>query len=289
MFSESRDIAPQKMVLTFETLLKDTTLVPLMKAILKKLERQYGWPVDIEFTVDIGSEPFDSAQDKYPSPSLMVHLVQCRPQSSHESDWRIKFPSAVPEKDILFSANKLVPHGLVPQIRYVVYVDPEKYDQIPDPTTRVQLARVVGHINHHLEGERFILMGPGRWGSSNMNLGLKVTYADIHNTSVLVEIAMTNGNGSPELSYGTHFFQNLVEARIYPLPLYPHQDDTVFKITFFQESPNVLSDLIPSDGKYAEYIKVIDVPATTEGRYLEVVMDSEKGKAVGYLRHYASC
>jgi hypothetical protein len=281
MFSQSRDIDPQKMVLTFETLLKDTTLVPLMKAILKKLERRYGWPVDIEFTVDIGSE--------YLHPSLMVHLVQCRPQSSHESDWRIKFPSAVHEEDILFSANKLVPHGLVPQIRYVVYVDPEKYDQIPDPTTKLQLARVVGHINQHLEGERFILMGPGRWGSSNMDLGLKVTYADIHNTSVLVEIAMTNGNGSPELSYGTHFFQNLVEARIYPLPLYPRQDDTVFKTTFFQESPNVLSDLIPSDGKYAEYIKVIDVPATTDGRHLEVVMDSEKGKAVGYLKHYASC
>jgi hypothetical protein len=284
MFSQSRDIEPQQMVLTFDYLLKDTTLVPLMKAILKKLERRYGWPVDIEFTVDIGSE--------YPQPSLMVHLVQCRPQSSHESDWRqasFDFDEtwALPEEDILFSANKLVPHGLVPQIRYIVYVDPEKYAQIPDPTTKLQLARVVGHINQRLEGERFILMGPGRWGSSNMDLGLKVTYADIHNTSVLVEIAMTNGDGTPELSYGTHFFQNLVEARIYPLPLYPHQDDTIFRSAFFQETPNMLKDLIPSDGKYAKYIKIIDVPAATDGRYLEVVMDSEKGKALGYLKRYA--
>jgi hypothetical protein len=279
MFSQSRDMDPQDLVLTFEALLKDTTLVPLMKAILKKLERRYGGPVDIEFTVDIGPE--------YPQPSLVVHLVQCRPQSSHESDWRIQIPSAIPKEDILFSANKLVPHGLVPQIRYVVYVDPEKYDRMPDPTTKLQLARVVGHINRHLEGQRFILMGPGRWGSSNMDLGLKVTYADIHNTSILVEIALARGNGTPELSYGTHFFQNLVEARIYPLPLYPHQDDTVFKTTFFQESPNVLKDLLPSDGKYAEYIRVIDVPAATDGCYLEVVMDSEKGKALGYLKRYA--
>jgi hypothetical protein len=278
MFSQSRDIDPQKMVLTFDYLLKDTTLIPLMKAILKKLERQYGWPVDIEFTVDIGSE--------YPQPSLIVHLVQCRPLSSHESDWRVQIPSAIPEEDIIFSANKLVPHGLVPQIRYVVYVDPEKYDQIPDPTTKLQLARVVGHINRCLEGQRFILMGPGRWGSSNIDLGLKVTYADIHNTSVLAEIALSRGDGTPELSYGTHFFQNLVEARIYPLPLYPHQDDNVFETAFFQESPNVLEDLLPSDGKYAEYIRVIDVPAVTDGRYLEVVMDSEKGKALGYLKRY---
>jgi hypothetical protein len=278
MFSQSRDIDPQQLVLTFDSLLKDTALVPLMKAILKKLERRYGWPVDIEFTVDIGSN--------YPQPSLTVHLVQCRPQSSHESDWRIQIPAAVPDEDVLFSANRLVPHGLVPQIRYMVYVDPEKYDRIPDPATKLQLARVVGHINQHLEGQRFILMGPGRWGSSNLDLGLKVTYADIHNTSVLVEIALAREEGTPELSYGTHFFQNLVEARIYPLPLYPHQDDTVFKTAFFQESPNVLEDLLPADGKYAEYIKVIDVPAIADGRYLEVVMDSEKGKAVGYLKRY---
>jgi hypothetical protein len=283
MFSQSRNMDPRKMVLTFDSLLKDTPLVPLMKALLQKLERQYGWPVDIEFTVDIGSE--------YPHPSLRVHLVQCRPQSSHESDWRQAASFwdeawAIPEEDVLFSADKLVPHGLVPQIRYVVYVDPEKYDRIPDPATKLQLARVVGHINHRLEGERFILMGPGRWGSSNINLGLKVTYADIHNTSVLVEIALARGDGTPELSYGTHFFQNLVEARIYPLPLYPHQDGTVFKTAFFQESPNVLKDLLPSDGKYAKYIRVIDVPAVTDGRYLEVVMDSEKGKALGYLKRY---
>jgi hypothetical protein len=114
-----------------------------------------------------------------------------------------------------------------------------------------------------------------------------VTYADIHNSSVLAEIALSRGDGTPELSYGTHFFQNLVEARIYPLPLYPHQDDTVFRTAFFQESLNVLEDLIPSDGKYAEYIRIIDVPAITDGRYLEVVMDSEKGKALGYLKRYA--
>jgi hypothetical protein len=272
------DADPQKLVLTFDSLLKQTTLVPLMKAILKKLERRYGWPVDIEFTVDIGSE--------YPQPSLRVHLVQCRPQSSHESDWRIQIPTTIPEENILFSANKLVPHGLVPQIRYVVYVDPEKYDRIPDPTTKLQLARVIGHINRRLEGQRFILMGPGRWGSSNIDLGLKVTYADIHNTSVLAEIALARGDGTPELSYGTHFFQNLVEARIYPLPLYPHQNDCVFDTAFFQESPNVLKDLLPSDGKYADYIRVIDLPAVTDGRYLEVVMDSEKGKALGYLKRY---
>jgi len=287
MFSQSRDIDSQKMVLTFDYLLKDTTLVPLMKAILKKLERRYGRPVDIEFTVDIHPEPFDPAQGRYPQPSLKVHLVQCRPQSSYESDWRVQIPSTIPEEDILFSANKLVPHGLVPQIRYIVYVDPEEYDRIPDPTTKLQLARVVGHINQRLEGQRFILMGPGRWGSSNIDLGLKVTYADIHNTSVLVEIAMARGDdGTPELSYGTHFFQSLVEARIYPLPLYPYQDDAVFKTAFFRESPNILPDLVPSDARYAEYIRVIDVPAITDGRYLEVVMDSERGKALGYLKRY---
>jgi hypothetical protein len=70
--------------------------------------------------------------------------------------------------------------------------------------------------NKRLEGEKFILMGPGRWGSSNIDLGIKVSYADIYNTSMLIEIAVARNGITPELSYGTHFFQDLIESNIYP-------------------------------------------------------------------------
>jgi hypothetical protein len=131
-------------------------------------------------------------------------------------------------------------------------------------------------------------MGPGRWGSANIDLGLKVGYADINNTRVLVEIALPRGEGIPDVSYGTHFFQDLVEAHIYPLPLFPHEPGTTFNRAFFVQSPNILATLLPGDAAYADYIKVIDVPSVANGRHLEIVMDEERGEAVAYLKRYES-
>jgi hypothetical protein len=175
----------------------------------------------------------------------------------------------------------------VQRIRYVVFVDPEAYDRIPDETTRFQLARLVGKLNATLDEKRFILMGPGRWGSSNPDLGIKVTYADIYKTAMLIEIGLTDGGSTPEASYGTHFFQDLVEAQIHPLALFPGQGKSLVNWRFFRKSPNVLADLLPKWAQYADYIRVIDVATTTRGRLLEVIMDGEKGQALGYLRRYS--
>jgi hypothetical protein len=126
-------------------------------------------------------------------------------------------------------------------------------------------------------------MGPGRWGTSNVELGVKVTYADIYNARALIEIAQTGTEGAPEVSYGTHFFQDLVESEIYPLPLYVGDPDTVFKRRFFEDAPNALSALLPENADYAPYVRVIDVPLVTGGRRLHLVMDSTRDEGVAYL------
>ncbi len=146
---------------------------------------------------------------------------------------------------------------------------------------------MVGQLNQILEQKRFILMGPGRWGSANIELGVKVTYADIYNTAMLIEIGLAHGGSAPEVSYGTHFFQDLVEAEIYPLALYPDQGKTRFNWKFFRHAPNVLADLLPQYARYAEYVRVIDIPAAAQGRFLEVIMDDEKSQALAYLRDSA--
>jgi hypothetical protein len=200
----------------------------------------------------------------------------------------VEVPTTVSEADILFTADRLVPHGRVQRIRHIVFVDPKAYDHIPDETTRLQLARVVGKLNQVLEKKRFILMGPGRWGSANPSLGVKVTYADIFNTAMLIEIGLSDGESVPEVSYGTHFFQDLVESRIHPLALYPDQDGIVFNWRVFRNSPSVLAELLPEFAPYEEYVRVIDVPAVAHGRLLDVIMDGESGQAMGYLRYYPS-
>jgi len=278
IFSLGSAIDPARLVLTFDNLLKNTDFVKLMKAILKKLERYYERPVDIEFTVELIPD--------YPKPALKVYLLQCRPLSNQEWNPEIEIPRNIPAEDQIFTSNHLVPQGVVDWVEYIVYVDPIQYSQIPANGVRMELARVVGRLNKALEGETFILMGPGRWGSSNIDLGVKVSYADIYNTRMLIEIALAQNGATPEVSYGTHFFQDLVERNIYPLSLYPDDPTTVFNRQFIEQAPNILTSLSPKDSAYATYIKVIHLPAVSQGRCLRVVMNAEESRALAYLHHY---
>ncbi len=267
------------LVLTFSELLKSQEFVTLMRSVLKKLERHYGRPVDVEFTVEITADR---------PHHFILHLLQCRPLSSQEWGESLRIPDDVPPEDVVFLARRMVPHGRVRRIRYVVYVDPAQYARVHAYETRFELARVIGRLNKRLENECFILMGPGRWGTSNVELGLKVTYADIYNTRALIEIAQSRADDTLEVSYGTHFFQDLVEAHIYPLPLYQGAPDTTFNRAFFDEAVNVLGELLPADAQYAPFIKVINVPSLAGNRYLELVMDSEQDEALAYLKRYSS-
>jgi len=264
------------LVLTFEQLSGDKQFITLTKTILKKLERHYKWPVDIEFTLDI--------KPRYPQVEYTFHLLQCRPLVSHEWAGNIKIPQSIPEESLIFATRRLVPQGVVSRVRYIVYIDPEKYGRVPDYVTKIELARVVGRLNRRLEGERYILMGPGRWGSSNLDLGVKVTYADIYNAKVLIEIPLVKEGITADASYGTHFFQDLVETGIFPLPIIPGEDGSTLNGRFLSDSPNVLAELLPADAPYARYVHVADVPAVAGGRYLEIVMNGEQERAVGYLK-----
>jgi len=265
-----------ELVLTFDELLKNQNFVGLMKSVLSKLEEHYERPVDIEFTIEISK--------KRPR-EFTLHLLQCRPQSWREGGESILVPvEEVPKRDVLFMTHRMVPHGKVLGIRYLVYVDPDAYFVEADHVTRLDIAGLVGRLNRVLKDECFILMGPGRWGSSNAELGVKVTYAEIYNARALVEIAQKTTMGGPEVSYGTHFFQDLVESQIYPLPLYLGDAETIFNRDFFEGTPNSLEDLLPDDASFSRYVKVIDVPAAARGRRVDLLMDSVEDVAMAYLR-----
>jgi hypothetical protein len=278
IFTLGSDLDPKHLVLTFEGLVKDNTFMSDMKVLLKTLERYYGCPIDVEFAVDIIT---DGPRSEY-----NFHLLQCRPLSSQERGEALQLPDDVPDADKLFSAHKLVPQGVVTDIHYIIYVDPEAYGRIAERSVKLEIGRIIGRLNNRLESERFILMGPGRWGSSNIDLGVKVTYADIFNTRVLVEIAMDKEGETPEVSYGTHFFQDLVESRIYPLPLYPCDEGVIFNQALLEGAPNMLPELLPDDAAYVDYVKVIDVKSVSGGRFLEIVMDGEREQALAYLTAY---
>lgn len=271
LFSLGPQVSPDNLVLTFDNLLERSDFVSLLKSVLSTLAQQYQTPVDVEFAITLTADAN--------LPRVTLHLLQCRPQSNPRGEMIRAIPTDVPVGDQFFLATRMVPQGQVSQIEYIIYVDPVVYSQMADPAGRTEVARIVGRLNKALEGRPFILMGPGRWGSANIALGVPVTYADIYNARALVELAVRQQGITPEPSYGTHFFQDLVETQIYPLALYPDEPGEFLNWSFLKEARNSLATLLPQDAGYAECVKVIHVPAERAGQRAEIVMDGERALA----------
>jgi len=271
LFFVGTRLDPHRLVLTFDNLVRNSDFVPTLKNVLAILARHYRAPVDVEFAITL-------AQDAG-RPSLAFHLLQCRPQSSMKGQAVQPVPTGLPEDDQLFLASRMVPQGQVNRVEYVVYIDPMAYKSISDPSRRQDIARVVGRLNKALEDCNFILLGPGRWGSANSELGVPVGYADIFNARALVELAFRQQGITPEPSYGTHFFQDLVEARIYPLAIYPDESGDALNRDFIAQAQNHLAEVLPGDADLAQYVKVIHVPREREGCYLEIAMDGAQALA----------
>ena len=262
------DFSTQDAIFTFEGLIRQTPFVGRIRELLSLLQSKLGTPVDIEFAYD--------GKDFY--------LLQCRPQSYGPDAVPVAIPQNLPPDKVIFSAAHYVSNGKVPDITHVVYVDLEGYSRLPDQTAMRDVGRAVGRLNKLLPKHQFILVGPGRWGSrGDIRLGVPVTYSDISNSAMLVEVARQRGNYLPELSFGTHFFQDLVEASIRYLPLYPDDPTTVFNETFLRRSRNVLQELLPEFVHLTETLRVIDVPLATGGLVVRVLMNADLDQAIAFL------
>ena len=262
------DFEKDDFAVTFDGLIGDTPFVAQVDAILKLLESALGTPVDIEFAHD----------------GKNFHLLQCRPQSGSEDSAPVPIPKDVHAERVVFTARRYVSNGRVPDISHIVYVDPAAYGELARREDLLAVGRAVGQLNKLLPKRQFILMGPGRWGSrGDIKLGVSVTYSDISNTSVLIEIARRKDSYMPELSFGTHFFQDLVERQIRYLPLYPDDDGIMFNERFLLDSANILPDLLPEFGRLAGVLRLIDVPRETGGLVLRVLMNAELSEALGML------
>ena len=273
----SRSIDPAQLILTFDGLLQRGSFVPLLKTVLSRLQQQYEQPVDIEFAVSLTPE------SGTPKPNL--HLLQCRPQNQFNSDSREiqSLPTDLATQDKILLCTRMVPQGRVSQIEYIVYVDAQSYYNLNSLEDHMDVARCIGQLNSALEGHPFILVGPGRWGSSDSMQGVPVTYADIFNSRALVEVASNKSGFAAEPSYGTHFFQDLVESQIYPLAVYPDEPGDHLNWDFVKQSKDWLSKFISEPTKASHCIKVIHVPTERPGYQMELVMDGQSG--LGYLIH----
>ncbi len=258
---------PRELVVTFDKLLRETDFCATMRDILHRLEEAYRRPVDVEFAHD-GNQ---------------LYILQCRTLTEPAEFARQRIPQQIPDHDVVFRAVKFVRTGLVDKVEYVIYVSPEAYDALPTREQRVEVGRAIGSLNDALEKKNFILIGPGRWGSNDILLGVPVTYADINHSRMLIEVARERDGYVPEVSFGTHFFQDLIEANIHYLPLYPDDPACAWNRSFFGLGENELSRLVPKRRELASVIRVLRVPSIASGRTLRVVMDGNEDAALAYL------
>jgi len=130
-------------------------------------------------------------------------------------------------------------------------------------------------------------VGPGRWGTTNPDLGVPIGYAEIYNTRALVEVSGKGIGPAPEPSFGTHFFQDLVEANIYPLAIYLDDENAVLNRAFFYDTPNHLQELLPEIMEHTSHLsnclRLIQVEDFRAGCHLDLAMDDEKSRAVAFL------
>jgi len=267
---------PTRLVVTFDELLKRTPFADRMKAILRILEDYYRSPVDLEFTLHI-------RQPESNNPSLCIQIVQCRPQSRLAETQMMRIPSDLVEEDMAFLTHFMVPPGKVDRIDYVMFVPPEGYFALTTMEQRRKLSRAIGQMNAALKGQQFILVGPGRWGSSNSDLGVPIGYGDIYHTRALVELAGPGIGPAPEPSLGTHFFQDLLESQIYPLAVLTDDPASIFNQRFFYQQPDHTSTFIDLDPELKDALRLIRVGDYRSGHCLRLVMDDERSVAAAYL------
>jgi hypothetical protein len=268
--------SPKDMIITFDELLRRTPFAEIMRTTLTLLEKHYHSPVDTEFTVHV-------VNPHTITPDIKISLLQCRPQSAiDEEDANI--PENLNDEDVIFSTRRMVPRGAVRGVNYVVFVPYQGYFSLTTQTERNKLERAIGALNNALKGETFICVGPGRWGTSTPDLGVHIVYGDIYNTRALIELSGKEVGTDPEPSFGTHFFQDLMEANIFPLAVNLGDSGTLFNRDFFYRTPNRLDVWLPNvDQSLLKTLRLIKVEDFRKKCHLDLIMDDDEGTAVAYL------
>lgn len=238
-------------IINFDELLSRTPFAKDMQYMLKTLEEAYEYPVDIEYTANFKDNG-----------SYLINLLQCRPQQAKWQTADVSIPDAIDPKNIFFRTKAHFLGGSISQIiKRIIFIEPYEYSAL-NISQKHETARLIGIIND-MERDReafpVMLMGPGRWGTTTPALGVPVRYSQINNISILIEIALMREDLIPELSYGTHFFQDLVETGTFYIAIFPESKEVIYSMDFLHKYQNIFNDLVQDKKEFSDVIKVYNI------------------------------
>jgi len=248
--------ATQQWVLTFERLLGESGFVADMRRMLSELQAAYDYPVETEFTANF-----------HPDGSCLINLVQCRPLQVRGEGAIAELPQVPPERVLVEAKGAVIGRSRTEAIDRLIYVVPAVYAGLTEQR-RHEVAGTIGRIVHHgAEGRtpKLMLIGPGRWGTTTPSLGVPVSFHDIDRASVLCEIVAMRDGLVPDVSLGTHFFNELVEQDMLYLALFPSKEGNRLNEGVLGGAPNRLAELVPEDASLADVIRVIDADQLSRG------------------------
>ena len=230
-----------------EGLVKNQEFIDEMKEIMNTLETAYDYPVDIEYTVNVGEDN-----------SFNVNLLQCRPLQVSINNEAIEMPE---DKNVFFHIKESsMGMSRKNEIDTICYVDPHRYYEYPY-AQKSSISHVINDVNAYCKenGKTAILIVPGRIGTSSPELGIPVVFADISYFSAILEESYSEVGYMPELSFGSHMFQDLVEAEIYYGALFENEKKLEFNKDMIYDHKNILKDINPNlSEEIYDMIQVID-------------------------------
>lgn len=258
-------------ILNFKRILSQRQFIDDFQQVLKALNKAYDYPVDIEFTVNFQTNG-----------SYRLNILQCRPLQIKANLSQIDLPENISNEKVMIESKGDFMGGSVHiKIDYVIYIIAETYDKLTQQD-RYQVARTIGRLNRALSesGEpKVLLVGPGRWGTTSPSLGIPVRFSEINRMAALAEYAFESAGMRPELSFGSHFFQDLVEADIFYLSIDGTRPHVKMDVKEILARPNLLTSLVPDASRLAAIMHV----SSFQGAGLILHSDIKSAKLLCYL------
>ena len=247
-YADGRKIITFSHVLKYETMPLATILSDLLNICHKEMHSA----VEIEFAVNMDVPKTDDT---------IFSLLQIRPITSNNDNTSLDWENTETDDAIIYAENALG-MGSIEGVEDIVYIKNDNFDSAFSTAMAEEICQVNTRLKE--EGRRYILIGPGRWGSSDPWLGIPISWPSITEAKVIVECGLSNFRVEP--SQGTHFFQNLTSLGIGYLTINPYMNDGIFNSTLLDSMEAIY------DSKFVRHVRF--------DRALTIFVDGRKNKAI---------